>query len=184
MKRVLTKKDLVNSFFTKLKQKNISSKEAAESMYLAQSTLSMWKANEAIPDPQLPNAANFLKDAEFSAQVSNYYFGLPTIPEDKTIRNDALSLWVHLVNVEKKKSSIGENLEEVLDHNTFDQNQRHVVISACQMMRAEAGIENHLANILVDKYDITDKELHPQISKFAKDRKRIVEREINRMASN
>lgn len=37
LKRVLTKKDLANSFFNKLKQKNISSKEAAESMYLAQS---------------------------------------------------------------------------------------------------------------------------------------------------
>lgn len=184
LEKCISKQDIQESFFQKLKDKDISYKEAAQGMYLAQSTLSMWKAKRAIPDSQLPNAANFLKDAEFSAQVSNYYFGLPTIPEDKTIRNDALSLWVHLVNVEKKKSSIGENLEEVLDHNTFDQNQRHVVISACQMMRAEAGIENHLANILVDKYDITDKELHPQISKFAKDRKRIVEREINRMASN
>lgn len=71
MKRVLTKEDLANSFFNKLKQKNISSKEAAESMYLAQSTLSMWKANEAIPDPQLPNASNFLQDGEFSAQIDS-----------------------------------------------------------------------------------------------------------------
>ena len=184
MKRILTKKDLVNSFFTKLKQKNISSKEAAESMYLAQSTLSMWKANEAIPDPQLPNVSNFLQDSEFSAQVSNYFFGLPTVIEDKTLNDDPLSIWVHLLNVEKKKSSLCDELEEVLDHSDFNFNERQIVISSVQMLRSESAIESHLSNLLIDKYNITDKELHPQISKFAKDKKRIVEREVNRMASN
>lgn len=41
--RTVTKEDLASSFFTKLKQKHISAKEAAENMHLAQSTLSMWK---------------------------------------------------------------------------------------------------------------------------------------------
>ena len=88
LERVLTKADLVNSFFNKLKQKNISAKEAAKAMYLAQSTLSMWKEKEAIPDQQLANAAKFLKDNEFSVQVSNYFFGLPAVIEDKTLKND------------------------------------------------------------------------------------------------
>ena len=184
MKRVLTKKDLANSFFNKLKQKNISSKEAAESMYLAQSTLSMWKANEAIPDPQLPNASNFLEDSEFSAQVSNYFFGLPTVIEDKTLNDDPLSLWVHLLNVEKKKSSLCDELEEVLDHSDFNFNEREIVISSVQMLRSEPAIESHLSNLLIDKYNILEKELQPENSKFNKYHEHVIKHEMAQIHSN
>lgn len=67
--RTVTKEDLASSFFTKLKQKHISAKEAAENMHLAQSTLSilsMWKGKKDIPDQQLVNAAKYLQDGDFS----------------------------------------------------------------------------------------------------------------------
>lgn len=57
-------------------------------MYLAQSTLSMWEEKEAIPDQQLANVAKLLKDNEFLAQVFNYFFGLPAVIEDKTLKID------------------------------------------------------------------------------------------------
>ena len=184
LKRALTKQDLIKSFFNKLKQKNISAKEAAQGMFLAQSTLSMWKEKGAIPDQQLANAAQFLKDSEFSAQVSNYFFGLPTVIEDKTLNTDPLSLWVHLLNVEKNKSSICNDLEEVLDHSDFNLNDRMTVINAIQMLRTESSIENHLSNLLIDKYAVTEKELNPKKSKFDKFRNNVVKTELNNLASN
>lgn len=72
-------------------------------MYLAQSTLSMWEEKEAIPDQQLANVAKLLKDNEFLAQVFNYFFGLPAVIEDKTLKIDPWSPLVHLLNAEKKK---------------------------------------------------------------------------------
>lgn len=185
LKRTLTKQDLLNSFFHKLKQKNISAKEAASGMCLAPSTLSMWKEKGAIPVQQLANAAAFLKDHEFSGQVSNYFFGIPTVIEDKDLKTtDPLSVWVHLLNVEKNKSSICGDLEEVLDHFHFNFEDREIVIHAVQMMRTEAGLENHLSNLLIEKYGVTDKELHPKESKFDKFRKNVVKTELNNLASN
>jgi len=57
-------------------------------MYLAQSTLSMWEEKEVIPDQKLANVAKLLKDNKFLAQVSNYFFGLPAVIEDKTLKTD------------------------------------------------------------------------------------------------
>ena len=184
LERSLTKQDLVDSFFNKLKQKNISAKEAARGMFLAPSTLSMWKEKGAIPDQQLANVAAFLKDHEFSAQVSNYFFGVPTVNEDKTLNPDPLSIWIHLLIVEKNKSSIITDVAEVLDHSDFNFKDREVVITAVQMMRTEAGLENHLSNLLIEKYAVTDKELHPKESKFDKFRNNVVKTELNNLASN
>lgn len=166
-----------------MKQNNISAKEAAQVMYLAPSTLSMWKKKGAIPDQQLVNVAQFLKNSEFSAQVSNYLFGLPTVIEDKSLNADPLSLWVHLKNVEKNKSSIFADLTEVLNHSNFNFDDREIAIHAIQLMRTEAVIENHLSNLLIDKYTVTEKELSPQESKLAKFRNRPLNGDRNRQFS-
>lgn len=181
LERFLTKADLVNSFFNKLKQKNISAKEAAKAMYLAQSTLSMWKEKEAIPDQQLANVAKFLKDNEFSAQVSNYFFGLPAVIEDKTLKTDPLSLLVHLLNAEKKKSSVCDELEEVLNHSDFKMSDRSIIAIAIKCFKNESAIESHLSNLLMDKYNIKDEELHPLTSKFDRYRKQVVRNAIEQI---
>lgn len=63
--RTVTKEDLASSFFTKLKQKHISAKEAAENMHLAQSTLSMWKEKKVYPINNLSMQPNIYKMAIF-----------------------------------------------------------------------------------------------------------------------
>lgn len=181
--RTVTKEDLASSFFTKLKQKHISAKEAAENMHLAQSTLSMWKEKKDIPDQQLVNAAKYLQDGDFSTQVSNYLFGWPTLIEDKNLNIDPLSLWVHLLIIEKEKSSISYDLEEILVHSNFNISDRSTIISAIKMLQNEAAIENRLSTLLIDNYNITDNELHPVASKFDKYHERVVKHAMEQISS-
>ena len=181
--RTVTKEDLSSSFFTKLKQKHISAKEAAENMHLAQSTLSMWKEKKDIPNQQLVNAAKYLQDGDFSTQVSNYLFGWPTLIEDKNLNIDPLSLWVHLLIVEKEKSSISYDLEEILVHSNFNISDRSTIISAIKMLQNEAAIENRLSTLLIDNYNITDNELHPVASKFDKYHERVVKHAMEQISS-
>ena len=106
---------------------------------------------------------------------------MPAVIEDKTLKTDPLSLLVHLLNAEKKKSSVCDELEEVLNHSDFKMSDRSIIAIAIKCFKNESAIESHLSNLLMDKYNITDEELNPLTSKFDRYRKRVVRNAIEQI---
>lgn len=106
---------------------------------------------------------------------------MPAVIEDRTLKTDPLSLLVHLLNAEKKKSSVCDELEEVLNHSDFKMSDRSIIAIAIKCFKNKSAIESHLSNLLMDKYNITDEELHPLTSKFDRYRKQVVRNAIEQI---
>lgn len=81
----------------------------------------------------------------------------------------------------RKKSSVCDELKEVLNHSDFKMSDRSIIAIAIRCFKNESAIESHLNNLLMDKYNISDKELHPSISKFDRYRKQVVRNAIEQI---
>jgi transcriptional regulator with XRE-family HTH domain len=166
LESIITDKRLTKSLFKALESVQLKATDFAKKVGISKSAVSNWKADNTIPDYIKVDVAKAIEDPEFCAKTANNLLGTPTVSIDLNLIHDALAQFVHLLITEKKKSSIKDQLEEVLVHTSTDYKARHIVIEACQELSEEAGLETQIIALLRYKFDITDKEMKEHESKF------------------
>ncbi|RHW51293.1 hypothetical protein DS831_04535 [Bombilactobacillus bombi] len=159
METVVTDKGLTHSLFKTIESIGLTATNIAKKVGISKSAISNWKEKEAIPDYIKVDIAKKLDDPEFCAKTANNLLGTPTVSIDLDLIHDALAQFVHLLNTEKKKRVIKDQLEEVLVHASTDHKARKIVIDACCQLSEEAGLETQIIALLRYRFDVTDKEM-------------------------
>jgi transcriptional regulator with XRE-family HTH domain len=156
---IVSEKGLTKSLFKALNTVQLKATDFAKKVGISKSAVSNWKADETIPNYIKVDVAKALDDPEFCAKTANNLLGTPTVSIDLDLIHDALAQFVHLLNTEKKKGVIKDQLEEVLVHASTDHKAKKIVIEACRQLSEEAGLETQIIALLRYRFDVTDKEM-------------------------